>query len=321
MCMFSAPSMPSAPDNSAAIAAQNAQQAALAQQQADEAAAKEAQRQATITQDRKSIDNQFGQFTPDYYNKVASDYTSYYNPQLDKQDSDGHALGTKNPGEAMVQLAAAARKDPSGQALTGLQNTVRGHLNLNLSLRNAERDIAVGNAAGAMAPADLAGSLDAANKLLADGSPTRRGLEQVMPAEDLAALDLYRKRPACAPTCSGSRQPGGRPMRRRRPWPIGWPLPNPPNYSQSAQVVGRHSRLVLAVAPHEFYRRLYRYGQNGDLRPPGALPTQPSPWLSDAGHNEPDENHGDFQYQHDVPPQARSWATLETWVSFSRFST
>lgn len=57
-----------------------------------------------------------------------------------------------------------------------------------------ERDIAAGNAVGPMAPHDLAGSLDAANKVLANGSPTRKALESVMPAEDLAALDLYRKR-------------------------------------------------------------------------------------------------------------------------------
>ena len=103
--------MPSVPDNSAQIAAQNAQQAALAKQQADEAAAKEAQRQATITQDRQAIDTQFGQFTPEYFNKVASDYTSYYNPQLEKQYSNAQRdLTLSLAGRGVLDSSIAARQ-------------------------------------------------------------------------------------------------------------------------------------------------------------------------------------------------------------------
>lgn len=64
MCF--APSLPK--DNSAEIA----------RQQADE-------RQAAITQGKTSIDNAFGVFDPEYYQKYQDAYTANYNPQVDKQ--------------------------------------------------------------------------------------------------------------------------------------------------------------------------------------------------------------------------------------------
>lgn len=51
-----------------------------AQTKADEAA-----RQGRITQGQGAIDSAFSNFNDDYYNKYASEYLSYYTPQLDEQ--------------------------------------------------------------------------------------------------------------------------------------------------------------------------------------------------------------------------------------------
>jgi len=48
----------------------------------------EAARQARITQGQSGIDSAFTNFNDDFYNKYTTDYTSYYQPQLDDQYSD-----------------------------------------------------------------------------------------------------------------------------------------------------------------------------------------------------------------------------------------
>lgn len=55
--------------------------AQLAQQQ-------EAQRQARIAQGQTAIDQAFGGFDDNFYNKYQTDYTGYYTPQLDDQYTD-----------------------------------------------------------------------------------------------------------------------------------------------------------------------------------------------------------------------------------------
>lgn len=49
------------------------------------AAAAEAKRQANITSGTKSINEQFAQFSPEFYNTQAQNYTAYAQPQLEQQ--------------------------------------------------------------------------------------------------------------------------------------------------------------------------------------------------------------------------------------------
>jgi hypothetical protein len=52
---------------------------------AKDARRREEERQRKIAAGRSSIDEQFSQFTPDYYNTAQNDYLSYYNPQVTDQ--------------------------------------------------------------------------------------------------------------------------------------------------------------------------------------------------------------------------------------------
>lgn len=55
---------------------------------AELARAEEAARQARIKTGQEAIDNSFGAFDDNFYNKISTDYKNYYNPQLDSQYTD-----------------------------------------------------------------------------------------------------------------------------------------------------------------------------------------------------------------------------------------
>ncbi len=57
----------------------------IANQQAASARQQEAERQARVDAGRAAIDQSFAQFGDPYYDKIKTDYLSYYNPQLDEQ--------------------------------------------------------------------------------------------------------------------------------------------------------------------------------------------------------------------------------------------
>lgn len=50
----------------------------------------EAARQARIAQGQEAIDNSFTNFNDDFFNQYQTDYTNYYNPQLDDQFQDAN---------------------------------------------------------------------------------------------------------------------------------------------------------------------------------------------------------------------------------------
>jgi uncharacterized protein YjbJ (UPF0337 family) len=58
--------------------------AQIARQQAEE-------REQRITQGKGKIDEAFGVFTPDYFDKFKGDYLSYYNPQVDEKYEDARS--------------------------------------------------------------------------------------------------------------------------------------------------------------------------------------------------------------------------------------
>lgn len=60
-------------------------QATIAGQAATDAKNREAARETAIGQGKNAIDAAFGQFNPDFFNKMKSAYTGYYDPQVDQQ--------------------------------------------------------------------------------------------------------------------------------------------------------------------------------------------------------------------------------------------
>lgn len=109
----------------------------------------------------------------------------------DPVEAVGKALGGDNAAESFQQLAAAARKDPSGRALEGLRNATREHINR--KVRNTGAVVKGDNAADSVSLEDLKVSFDKLNKMLIAGSPERKAMEQVFSPDDMAALDKYRK--------------------------------------------------------------------------------------------------------------------------------
>lgn len=67
----------------------------------------EQERTQRINEGKKSIDDAFSVFTPDYYDKVKGDYEGYYNPQVDEQFTDARK-------DLRYNLARAGIQDSTG---------------------------------------------------------------------------------------------------------------------------------------------------------------------------------------------------------------
>lgn len=135
----------------------------------------EAARQGRITQGRAAIDKAFAGFDDPYYAKVASDYTSYYTPQLTRKYQDAmRAMTTQLASQGNLTSSAGAEKlgelrrsfgeneASISNAATDAANNLRSQVSAQKSnlyqTNNAAADPSqaaslAGSAAGAIAPA------------------------------------------------------------------------------------------------------------------------------------------------------------------------
>jgi len=140
---------------------------------------------------------------------LADDPTAYWiGKKPDDAIRDVLQPGNAKAAEQMRALAAAARKDSSGKATEGLKNAVKDALNRDIrnpgaALPGGDNSVAAGKAN------DWKPSLAKANALLADGSVSRKALEQVFTPEEMAKLDLYRKQLEVNARISGTRTTAG----------------------------------------------------------------------------------------------------------------
>jgi hypothetical protein len=113
----------------------------------------------------------------------------------DPADAIGNILNssTRDAQYQMQQLLDAAKLDPTGHAIEGVKNALREYINP--QVRQTGKVTSTGNVVEPVKPKDLAASLDRMNKLMLDGSPTRKAIELVFGkgSTEMNALDLARK--------------------------------------------------------------------------------------------------------------------------------
>lgn len=126
------------------------------------AAQQDAQRQANIQADTKSVNDAFdAAFTPDYYNKITNDYETYYNPQLTQQyqnalNSLTYQLGQQGilqSSEGQRQLALLDQNNKTQQQ-TIANNALNAAASAKQSVAN-QRNSLLGQANAAADPATL----------------------------------------------------------------------------------------------------------------------------------------------------------------------